>query len=67
MSYCRCSEESDVYIWRNFNNIYTINFCEGKEGVYERMKLYGLKFSLIEFSDPKNVLIFLKSLQNFAS
>ena len=56
MSYARCGEDFDIYVYRSIDGKYVVNFCNGKEKVRKIMKennlsdftCYGI-LTLVEF------------------
>lgn len=53
MSYCRCGDDSDVYVWSG--NIFNITLCAGKPEVAEIMEKNNLEW-MYHFSSGKETL-----------
>jgi hypothetical protein len=60
MAYCRCGEDSDVYVW--CGRFYEIHFGEGIPGVTEKMKQTG--FHDQSFEDGKQALEFMEKVKD---
>jgi hypothetical protein len=49
MAYCRCENDSDVYVWAG--RVFEVHFCEGVEGVTKRLlenNLHSTSFETAE-------------------
>ena len=62
MSYCRCGDDSDVYVWAG--DQYCVTLCAGKEHVSDLMEQHNLEY-IADYDTAEEVvevLLKLKSL-----
>jgi hypothetical protein len=59
MAYCRCRDDSDVYVWCGWR--YEVNFCEGKDGITEKLLEHNLHST--SFETPEETLDYLLKIR----
>jgi hypothetical protein len=59
MAYCRCENDSDVYVWAG--RYFEVHFCEGVPGVTERMK--GMNLHSTSFETAEETLDYLLKIR----